>query len=65
MPQIMPLFFNSLGVDTQTHKHIHTHTDVRIKVISRNQAHAGLRVPGLKMHERNYLATEMINGVTI
>ena len=31
------------GADTQTHKHTHTHTDVRMKVISSNQARAGLR----------------------
>ena len=43
-PQITPLVSNGLGADTQTDTHMpHTHTDVRIKVISRNQARAGLR----------------------
>ena len=36
----MPLVFNSLGADTQTHTY--THTDVHIKEILRNQARTSL-----------------------
>ena len=51
---ITPLVFNSLG-GGHTDTHIHTHTDVRIKVISKNQARAGLCCAWFKnlMHGRN------------
>ena len=43
MPPITPLVIHSLG-GGHTDTYTHTHTDVRIKVISRNQAHAGHRL---------------------